>query len=241
MTDLKGITLLFDFDMTIGYRILMWTATVKELLLEENVVVDQDRIRPFTHGNGYPWARSELSHSEYFGDKNWKEKGLWWKSTQDFIIEGIISNVICDKEIAIRVANRFKEKYCDLSYWRIFRDSFPVLKRLKERGAEIGILSNHVPEARYIITSLGVMDYVDFAILSAEEEYEKPNIKLFERALQGRDKSKCIMIGDHYDVDVCGALSAGIKAILVRKENTSNYKYYCKDFSTLEEILEKLI
>lgn len=241
MTDFQGVTLLFDFDMTIGYRILMWTATVKELLLEENVVAESSRIRPFTHGKGYPWAMPELSHTEYFNDAQWKEKGLWWKATQDFIAEGLVNNDICDKNTAIRVAERFVGKYCELDYWRIFSDAFPTLKKLRDRGAEIGILSNHVPQAREIITSLGVMDFVDFAILSAEEEYEKPNIKIFEKALKGRDKSKCIMIGDNYEVDIVGALNAGIKAVLVRKENVVNYEYYCKDFSTLEETLEKLI
>ncbi|AKJ38223.1 hypothetical protein MCM1_1167 [Methanosarcina barkeri CM1] len=42
------------------------------------------------------------------------------------------------------------------------------------------------------------------------------------------DTSEVTMIGDSYIADVEGAINAGIKAILVRKENTHNYQNYLK-------------
>ena len=46
---------LFDFDMILGYRSPMWTETVQELLLENNVCVPEQLSRPVTHGAVSPW------------------------------------------------------------------------------------------------------------------------------------------------------------------------------------------
>lgn len=53
-----AVNIYFDFDMTLAYRIMMWTDTVRELLLEECVVVKREDIRPFYTFNGYPWNLS---------------------------------------------------------------------------------------------------------------------------------------------------------------------------------------
>ena len=46
------------------------------------------------------------------------------------------------------------------------------------------------------------------------------------------------MVGDSYDADVLGAVNAGINAaILVRKENSHNYKQYCKNLVDIFEFL----
>lgn len=51
------------------------------------------------------------------------------------------------------------------------------------------------------------------------------------------DLSEVTMIGDSYIADIEGAINAGIKAILVRKENTHNYQNYCKSLDEIYNIL----
>ena len=51
------------------------------------------------------------------------------------------------------------------------------------------------------------------------------------------DTSEVTMIGDSYIADVEGAINAGIKAILVRKENIHNYQNYCKSLDEIDAIL----
>ena len=57
-----NINIYFDFDMTLGYRIMMWRDTVRELLLEEGVVADAGGIRIFSDGKGSPWSLPSLTH-----------------------------------------------------------------------------------------------------------------------------------------------------------------------------------
>ena len=45
------------------------------------------------------------------------------------------------------------------------------------------------------------------------------------------------MIGDTYLADVVGALNAGLKAVLVRKPNSTRYPIYGEDLSTFWDLL----
>lgn len=226
--------LFFDFDMTLGYRISMWRDTVKELLAESDIIADELECVDFLRDGKYPWARSELSHTEFF-------KGLeWWEFVQKYIKESLCKKY--SREIAEKVAKAFPERYCDIKYWRVFEDTVPALKRLKEKGYRLFILSNHVPEARQIIKKLELDSYFDKMIFSSEYEYEKPNKKIFEYALKvcKAKADNSVMIGDNYEADISGAQKVGMKGILVRKDNTFGYPYYCKDFTQLEKVIERI-
>lgn len=230
-----GVNIYFDFDMTLGYRIMMWTDTVRELLLEECVVVKREDIRPFYTFNGYPWNRPDLSHKEFFNGKG------WWQNSQDFLIEGLLERNLADEATARRVADKFPSRFADIRYWRLFNDTLPAIKKLKSLGYTVNILSNHVPEAREIITKLGIIDEFDRVILSSEVGYEKPNETIFRIATFGRENDINIMVGDNYNADIIGALNAGMKAILVREKNAKNYRYYLKDFSKLDIMIDEVI
>lgn len=230
-----AVNIYFDFDMTIAYRIMMWTDTVRELLLEECVVVKKEEIKPFYTFNGYPWNCPELSHEEFLKGKS------WWQNSKDFLIEGLIERNLTDYETAKRVADRFPERFADIRYWRVLKDSVPAINELKELGYTVNILSNHVPEARDIIDSLGLTPLFDRIVLSAEVGYEKPNPKIFAYALQGRENDINIMVGDNYKADIEGAINAGMKAILVREKNVHGYRYYLPDLKRLTSMIQEVI
>ncbi len=230
-----NINIYFDFDMTLGYRIMMWRDTVRELLLEEGVVADAGGIRSFSDGKGYPWSLPSLTHEEFFGGKD------WWKNTEEFIYEGLLPLV--DKERAQRVSKKFRARYTDMEYWGVFPDTVPLLKRLKVKGYKLYILSNHVPEATDIINNLGIGQYFDKIFISADMGVEKPHPLIYKKALEHTGAEDInIMIGDNFDADISGALSSGFQyAVMVRKENTSDYPYYSRYFEGLDEIIERFV
>lgn len=52
------------------------------------------------------------------------------------------------------------------------------------------------------------------------------------------DVYEATMVGDSYDADVLGAVNAGINAaILVRKQNSHNYKKYCESLVDIFEFI----
>ena len=87
MSKIKNV--IFDFDMTLGFRTTMWTDTVKELLLENNVYATSEQIRPVTHGGVYPWSDPAVSHADFFKGRD------WWENTDSTGYWGCMKKATC--------------------------------------------------------------------------------------------------------------------------------------------------
>jgi len=68
-----------------------------------------------------------------------------------------------------------------------------------------------------ILSNLEIRNYFDHVFDSHYVGYEKPDIRLFRHALDisDADPERTLHIGDLYHVDVLGAWSAGIHALLL--------------------------
>ena len=70
-----------------------------------------------------------------------------------------------------------------------------------------------------ILEDLGLLSSFEQVFTSALAGYEKPRVELFQLALLKMGEPECVwMIGDDPVSDVGGANSAGIPAILARRE-----------------------
>lgn len=230
-----AINLFFDFDMTLGYRIMMWRDTVKELLLEEGATVSVDDIKSFSEGKGYPWSSPFKKHKEFFKGKE------WWQYVEEFIHKSLID--IVDDKRAVSVSKKFKDRYLDFRYWGVFPDTLLTLKELKNKGYKLYILSNHVPEAKDLINKMGLTHFFEKIFISADLGVEKPNPEIYKIALSYTNKIDYnIMIGDNYEADIKGSINAGFNnAILVRKPNIYNYPYYSRYLNGIMDIIKELI
>ena len=67
------------------------------------------------------------------------------------------------------------------------------------------------------LSSLGVLENIQFLVTSEEAGQEKPNSAIFRLALKKLNMvpREVIMIGDSFDKDVLGALRLGIPAYLL--------------------------
>lgn len=232
MSKIKNV--IFDFDMTLGFRTTMWTDTVKELLLENNVYATSEQIRPVTHGGVYPWSDPTVSHAEFF-----KGRG-WWETVTGNISAGLSENGICTREEADKAMKGLRERFCDKRYWKLFPDTLDTLGTLKEKGYSLALVSNHIPEAREIFNSLRLGVYFPRMVISSEEDYEKPRPEILSKALGDFAKDKTVLVGDNYFADVLGAIQFGMGAVLVRKPNITGYNYYCKTLEELPALLERI-
>jgi HAD superfamily hydrolase (TIGR01549 family) len=93
----------------------------------------------------------------------------------------------------------------------------PTLKALRGQGLRLGVVSNANGTLRVAFERIGLASFFDVILDSAEEGLEKPDPRLFELALQrlGVTSDRAIHVGDMYYVDVVGARSAGLAAVLV--------------------------
>lgn len=226
--------ILWDFDNTLAYRDGMWSKTIHDLLIENgyNHILYED-IRPYMK-SGFPWDTPEVSHKEFFKDKQ------WWEVMHSHFAK-VIEQLGVEEEAAISIAEGIRDGYLNFSKWYVYEDTISCLEELVNKGYENIIISNHVPELEELVSRLGIDKYFSRVYTSAKVGYEKPNEEIYKHVLKDVDKEKdIIMIGDNYNADVQGALKLGLKAILVRKENINNYEFYCSDLRNISQIIEDI-
>jgi putative hydrolase of the HAD superfamily len=90
-----------------------------------------------------------------------------------------------------------------------------VLAELGELGVARVVVSNWDVSLRAVLDRTGLTPLLDGIVISAEVGAAKPDPAIFERALAvaGARAEEAVHVGDTPDVDVAGALAAGLRAI----------------------------
>ncbi len=108
------------------------------------------------------------------------------------------------------------DEFSTTTCWELYPDATEVLKTLRARGFRLGLLSNFDYRLEALIKNLGLAELIDGLVASYQTGVEKPDPIAFEAAeKQLPAASSYTMVGDHWQDDVCGALSVGWKAIWV--------------------------
>jgi putative hydrolase of the HAD superfamily len=226
------MNILWDFDGTLAYRDGMWSGTLFSVLEKNNINISLEKIKPYLT-SGFTWHNPQLSHKEIFKGKS------WWEYYENYF-ENIFVKLGIQTEMAIELSKQIRIEYMDKTKWHIYNNVIKALEKTIGNGNRNIIASNHIPELNEIVDGLRINKYFIKIYSSGNIGYEKPNKRFYEHIINEEkiNIEDCVIIGDSYESDIKGGENTGIKSILVRKENTNNYKYYCKDF---EGILEKIM
>lgn len=108
-------------------------------------------------------------------------------------------------------------RFADPATFRLHPGALELLDEARQRGLILGVISNWSARLPGLLTSLGVAERVDFVLCSAIEELEKPDIEIFQRALEraGVPADRALHAGDDLEKDYLGARRAGVRAVLV--------------------------
>ncbi len=120
----------------------------------------------------------------------------------------------------------------------LYPDALPALRKLKDGGLEVGLVSNATAKTRRTIEATGLADILDPIIISAEVRCLKPNPKIFRIALDAARSrpEEAIHVGDIFESDVVGARNAGMEGILIDRDGRSR-RPDCPTVSTLHQVL----
>jgi len=107
--------------------------------------------------------------------------------------------------------------------WRIYPEVEEALESLRSRGVRLGVISNWDSRLPALLSTLGLREPFDVLVYSAAAGYEKPHPGIFLAGLEAMGVSavRAAHIGDRYEEDYAGALSAGMRAVLLRREGSS--------------------
>ena len=92
---------------------------------------------------------------------------------------------------------------------------------LQELGSKyhIGIIANQALGTKERLDKWGLLQYIDMVIASAEEGISKPDLRIFQLALEqaGCNRNEAILIGDRIDNDIIPAKKIGMSTIWVKQ------------------------
>jgi putative hydrolase of the HAD superfamily len=115
-------------------------------------------------------------------------------------------------------SEQMEREHLERGIWEVMADGTPEsLARLRSGGVRLALASNAERLFRTKLAELGITDAFDFIGISQEIGVEKPRPEFFEAILAalGVPAQRAVHVGDLYEVDVVGARSAGLAAVLV--------------------------
>lgn len=146
-------------------------------------------------------------------------------------------------EVPRDLAGKIHERYSNTERRLVlFDDVLPALSELRRRELVVGLISNTDRDVVPICHDLGVGDAFDFIISSCEVGYEKPDPRVFLRALELAkvEPHEAIHVGDQYKSDVVGARAVGIKPLLIDRNGWLEHLDDVARIGSLTEIVDHL-
>lgn len=107
-------------------------------------------------------------------------------------------------------------------------EAVEILEKLKARGVKMAIVTNITEDLlehqRKKVEKLGIAEFFDVIVLSAEFGVHKPDRRIFDHtaALLGVANEDCLFVGDDPQADISGALSAGMEAVWLDQRGREN-------------------
>ncbi len=132
--------------------------------------------------------------------------------------------------------------HADFNLWEhVPADVVPALARLRSAGLRLVVVSNANGRMRAALERVGLAAHVDLVIDSHEEGVEKPDPRIFKRALEriGSRPESTLHVGDLYHTDVVGARAAGLRAVLLDLGGLY-HDHDCDRIASLSELADAL-
>ncbi len=123
------------------------------------------------------------------------------------------AGIKCPRDILTEIVKKISE----YEFHTLNEDAELVLRRLKEMGYIVGVISNtRLLIPRIFLQKKGLDKYLDVIVLSREVGYIKPHPKIFEVALNSTNvkPEESMYIGDVLEIDVYGAKRLGMIGVL---------------------------
>jgi putative hydrolase of the HAD superfamily len=146
---------------------------------------------------------------------------------------------------AVRLARKHRAEY--ERHWQAVPGAIALCAALRTRGLGVGIVTNNLTEEQQMkLARTGLAPHVDALITSADVGAMKPDVRIFQVALDRFSVSarEAVMVGDSWPVDILGAQAAGIRAVWFNRHERTRLDPRVTEIRALEpveEIVEKIL
>jgi putative hydrolase of the HAD superfamily len=181
-----------------------------------------------------------------FYEDRYREDDTFWTSEDETSAVWVGMYSLLARKLGIEadaecIARRVYDEFGDHERWRAYPDVLPALGRLKRRGLKVGIISNWDGRLASLLRGLGLAEFLDALVCSADVGLHKPDPRIFELACEraGVEPARAAHVGDHQYADVLGAMSAGMVPVLIDRHGGaySGSERFVRSLDDLEHIL----
>ncbi|KIJ67892.1 hypothetical protein HYDPIDRAFT_126360 [Hydnomerulius pinastri MD-312] len=122
-----------------------------------------------------------------------------------------------------QIVPRLMDRFSSREGYKLFNESLPVLRKLREMNVRTALVSNTDARMRLALNDLEVTPFLQPLLLSEEVGVEKPQVEIFLRAFRDAATDRPIAVnegvhvGDELHCDYHGAQAAGMHALLLRR------------------------
>ena len=147
------------------------------------------------------------------------------------------AGIVADEKIVLRLLGIMQQAKMDLV---LFDDVLPALDGLKKRGLILGMISNIERDMNAALTKLGLASKLDVVVTSQDAGFAKPQPEIFRYAMQQAkvQPAEAVYVGDQYQVDVIGSNNAGMRGILLDRDDYYQETMDCPKIRSLNELPE---
>jgi putative hydrolase of the HAD superfamily len=158
---------------------------------------------------------------------------LWWFD--------IVHNVFYRVGMFERFDDFFEQVFQvfeDPRSWKLYPETLSTLAALRDRGVELGIISNFDSRLFSVMRGLGIAGLFNTVTISSLAHAAKPAPKIFQLALDKHaiDPEEALHVGDSLRDDVEGATKAGLQALLLNRRGDPSPSGV-RAIRTLDEVL----
>lgn len=164
---------------------------------------------------GHPITGEESQRAYHLANKYFMRErtGALGKGSVQ-VLEDFLGRVCLELQVPELAQGLFQKVTGDKrpARWTAFPFTLQVLGDLRARGLRLGLISNWDPSCRQVLADIGVAPLLDPVVISSEVGMEKPDRRIFEKALMlsGEDPAACLYVGDNYYDDGVGASQVGM-------------------------------
>lgn len=175
------------------------------------------------------WRRMNEEHPN-FG----LNSGLGWENWWRNVVKGTFkdSTLIAEDKSLDELADHLINVYKTSACWQHCLGAPNLLSYIRSKGIPMGIISNFDPRLNQILANFKMKHFFQFVITSYETGMEKPDTKIFAKAMSiskigNLQPDECLHIGDKPLLDYYGARNSGWHAALIdeRKPDEIEKKY----------------
>lgn len=172
-----------------------------------------------------------------------EEEGLVKKSD---LYPALVSSFRLPSEVSSPLLDHFRSRYPDMA--QPMKGAREALQAVRRSGLACAVISNGEGMVqRKKIEVTGITDLIEFAFISGELGFRKPDRQIFEMAAErlGVPPAECVFIGDNPTADVMGALNAGMSAVYFGNIKTwprelAKPSHACSSFSDIVTLVANL-